>query len=441
MKKSLFAIAAVTAFAGAAQAQSSVTVYGILDVGYIGGNERLAGVALNGNNVTKQNVGTFGQSAQSTSRLGFRGTEDLGKGLSAFFTIEMAVTPNSAASPLAGSATANRLAFVGLAQKGVGRASIGLQNTVVTDAISPTITGQFNNIVGSMIFPGTSNLGPSGIRSSTGDITLFNTNSANGNTEAFTFRTSNTLKLQSERIAGFQVGAMYVMNNQTTTQGTAATNTTGRRGGENDQSGWGLGANYQLKKLIVTAAYQSLSASDPFGIANTTQSAVAANYVNGVTGQIATTSGVTRISGTEEAFTSVGAGSNVKDNQAYAGATYDFGILKAYAGWIDRKVTSQISSNFYAKRTAQEIGVRGNWTPKIESWASIGNGRVTTFGNGNPTANIVGWQVGTNYILSKRTNLYAIYGENGTSNVSTVRGANPQSFNSNNYALGIRHTF
>ena len=37
MKKSLFAIAAVTAFAGAAQAQSSVTVYGILDVGFASG--------------------------------------------------------------------------------------------------------------------------------------------------------------------------------------------------------------------------------------------------------------------------------------------------------------------------------------------------------------------------------------------------------------------
>jgi len=36
MKKSLFAIAAVTAFAGAAQAQSSVTVYGIIDGGYNG---------------------------------------------------------------------------------------------------------------------------------------------------------------------------------------------------------------------------------------------------------------------------------------------------------------------------------------------------------------------------------------------------------------------
>ena len=40
MKKSLFALAAVGAFAGAAQAQSSVTVYGILDVGYVGANEK-----------------------------------------------------------------------------------------------------------------------------------------------------------------------------------------------------------------------------------------------------------------------------------------------------------------------------------------------------------------------------------------------------------------
>jgi predicted porin len=42
MKKSLFAIAAVTAFAGAAQAQSSVTVYGIMDMGVAGGNVRQA---------------------------------------------------------------------------------------------------------------------------------------------------------------------------------------------------------------------------------------------------------------------------------------------------------------------------------------------------------------------------------------------------------------
>ena len=42
MKKSLFAVAALSAIAGAAQAQSSVTVYGVLDVGYVGANTRAA---------------------------------------------------------------------------------------------------------------------------------------------------------------------------------------------------------------------------------------------------------------------------------------------------------------------------------------------------------------------------------------------------------------
>ena len=49
MKKSLFALAATTAFAGAAQAQSSVTVYGLLDMGYVGYNTRAAnGLTTNG---------------------------------------------------------------------------------------------------------------------------------------------------------------------------------------------------------------------------------------------------------------------------------------------------------------------------------------------------------------------------------------------------------
>jgi predicted porin len=34
MKKSLIALAALSAFATAAQAQSSVTVYGVVDIGY-----------------------------------------------------------------------------------------------------------------------------------------------------------------------------------------------------------------------------------------------------------------------------------------------------------------------------------------------------------------------------------------------------------------------
>jgi predicted porin len=421
MKKSLFALAAVTAFAGAAQAQSSVTVYGILDVGYIGGNERLAGVAnASGGgtgNVTNLNFGQFGSSAESTSRIGFRGREDLGGGTAAFFTLEVEVTPNSSTASTAG---ANRAAFAGISQKGIGQASMGLQNTIVTDAIAPTIAGQFNNITGSMLFPG-------GIQSrttATVDGVALATNRANGNNEGFTFRTVNTLKVQSERIAGFQAGASYMLNGSTRNQGAVAAGSSGYVGGKDDQSGWGIGLNYTYKKAIVTAAYQSFTATDPY---SATAAQVAVGGIGGT--------------GAPVGFAGTGAGTNVKDNQTYVGATYDFGILKAYAGWLDRKVTSQINANTYAKRTVQEIGVRGNITPKIEPWASIGNGRVQTFGAGQPTANVIGWQVGSNYILSKRTNLYAIYGMNGTSNVSAVANANPISYNSTQYALGIRHTF
>ena len=426
MKKSLFAIAAVTAFAGAAQAQSSVTVYGILDVGYVGGNERLAGVnnTVSTQGVTNQNFSTLGSSAQSTSRLGFRGREDLGGGTAAFFTLETEIVPNTAGSA-GGFIGSNRAAFLGISQKGIGQAAIGLQNTVVTDAISPTLTGQFNNIVGSMLFPG-------GVQGSSrtpnaASVDATTLNRANGNNEGFTFRTNNTLKIQSERMAGLQVGAMLVATGSTVNQTAVAAGTTGSTGytgGKNDQTGWGLGLNYTYKKATVTAAYQSLTAIDPY-------SSTAAQTANGGIGA----------TGAPVAFGTVGTGTNVKDNQAYVGATYDFGILKAYAGWINRKVTSEINSSAYLNRTAQEIGVRGNWTPKIESWASIGNGRVTSFGVNSPTANLVGWQVGSNYILSKRTNLYAIYGQSGTSNASSVANGNPVSYNANQYAVGVRHSF
>ena len=418
MKKSLFAIAAVTAFAGAAQAQSSVTVYGIVDTGYVGGNERLAGQSATntvstGNSVIKQNMSGFGTSAQSTSRLGFRGTEDLGGGMAAFFNLEMSLAMNSGSLF---SSTSTRTAVVGLSQKGFGRLAIGTQNTVIADAMGPTITGQFNNIAGSLMFPGETGTTGSGTTDNNFASGVLNRSSANGNTDAFTFRTTNTLKIQTERFAGFTGSAMLMGNDQTDTQGTV-TSGTGYTGGKNNQNGWGLGASYQYKKFLATAAYQSFTATNPYLL-----------------------TGTTRTTGGEAIFGSVGTGQNVKDNQAYVGVTYDFGILKAYGSWINRKVTSQIVATEYVSRSAQEIGVRGNWTPKVESWASIANGRLNTFGASGPTANITGWQVGTNYILSKRTNLYAIYGQSGTSNVS-VNNSNPTSYNINNYAVGVRHTF
>ena len=82
MKKLLLALLAVSSI-GAVQAQSSVSIYGILDVGYSGISTRSSTPATG---TLKSQTNKFDQSPESTSRLGFKGNEDLGNGTSAFFT-------------------------------------------------------------------------------------------------------------------------------------------------------------------------------------------------------------------------------------------------------------------------------------------------------------------------------------------------------------------
>ena len=417
MKKSLLAVAAIGAFASAAQAQSSVTVYGILDVGYIGGTTRIQdssklNTAGYNNGTLKSTVNQFGQSAETTSRLGFKGTEDLGGGTSAFFTAEFQLFPQE--QTLSGNTSGglvNRQTFVGLKKNGIGQTAIGTQYTPVFNAASATDVGQFNNVTGNVIYASS---------------TSITSASAGANGTGFTNRTSNTLSLKSDKFAGFSASAIYTLNNRNSTQTTTSAATTG---GELNASGWGLGVDYTYNKFYITAAYQALKQVTD---ANNTVSAWTNAQANGATLALANP--------TATAGALTGYASNVQDNQFYAGATYDFGILKAYAQYVSRKATSAISSNFYGKRTAEQIGVRSYITPTIEAWASAGLGRVTTFGESTPTANFNGWQLGSNYYLSKRTNLYAIYGQTLTSTSATNAGVTTGG-GMNNYAIGARHTF
>jgi predicted porin len=82
MKKSVLALAVLGAFAGAASAQSSVTMFGIVDVN----------VQSVDNNERTYSMGTDGM---SSSRLGFRGVEDLGGGLKASFWLEMGLAADT----------------------------------------------------------------------------------------------------------------------------------------------------------------------------------------------------------------------------------------------------------------------------------------------------------------------------------------------------------
>ncbi|MEY2993702.1 MAG: hypothetical protein RL357_637, partial [Pseudomonadota bacterium] len=102
MKKTLIALAAV-AVSGAAFAQA--TLYGVVDAGFIndGTSTKFAGGGVNG-----------------TSRLGVKGTEDLGGGLSGVFQIEAGLNSGKEAATSLG----DRGAFVGVAG-GFGTVTLG----------------------------------------------------------------------------------------------------------------------------------------------------------------------------------------------------------------------------------------------------------------------------------------------------------------------------
>jgi len=452
MKKTLFAVAALSAIAGAAQAQSSVTVYGLLDAGYIGSNARETGSSANGlgygnGSVNKITKSAFGQGAEQTSRLGFKGTEDLGGGMSAFFTVELGLLPQNGnlsggtdrdavqgTSQASGSAIDNRQSFVGLKKAGLGQAAFGRQYTPIFNAGAATDPGQYNNIAGNVIYS-------SGSVYASGDTVTPGT----GNNVGFTNRASNALTFSTDKFSGFGLNGMYALNNQNATQTQIGNTSSG--GGNTNWNGWGLSADFTWQKLYLTAAYQSFKTT----------------YSNGIyaqAGTIQNIGGAAPTGGQSTAgATAVFAPSNLSDKQTYVGGTYDFGILKAYAQWVGRKVQQDTATTIalagtnaaasttvageQANRTAQQIGVRSYITPTIESWASIGSGKY----KGTPTTtitspayvNFVGWQLGSNYYLSKRTNLFAIYGQQqSTSGSLGIAGSGSTA---NQYALGLRHTF
>ncbi|CAN7237129.1 porin [Acidovorax sp. Leaf78] len=126
MKKSLIALA-VLAASGAAMAQSSVTLFGVVDATYAYGNGSVA------------NRSQLTNSGYNSSRLGFRGVEDLGGGLSASFWLEAGLnndngtggvtnTNNQAATSSGGGLTFNRRSTVSL-NGGFGEVRLGRDYT------------------------------------------------------------------------------------------------------------------------------------------------------------------------------------------------------------------------------------------------------------------------------------------------------------------------
>jgi len=116
MKKSLIALA-VLAASGAAMAQSSVTLFGVVDANYAYGSGNVA------------NKSQLTNSGMTSSRLGFRGVEDLGGGLKGTFWLEAGLNNDEGTGAATGGGLSfNRRSLVGL-EGGFGKVELGREYT------------------------------------------------------------------------------------------------------------------------------------------------------------------------------------------------------------------------------------------------------------------------------------------------------------------------
>lgn len=431
MKKSLMALAALSALSGAAQAQSSVSVYGIIDVGYLNTNGQLGAASSVANttagaqvpatvNGQKTTTGNFNSGNLATSRLGFKGTEDLGGGLKVSFVAEIGLTPtessfsgttNVGSTPMGTSYVAgsqildNRQSYLGIEKSGFGEIRVGSQYTLVHEAVCAQSANSCNNVVGDAMYVG-------------GNSTATKT-AAFGRGDNYLIRVRNALEYRSPVIAGFS-GVALVSNK---TQYVDNANTTP---GWQQQNGLG-DTNYQqtglrvaysgVKNLELAAAQQRTRLTR----SNMTTDSAAAAVVLGSTQYDMEAAALAQ--------------AQIQNVDTYFGASYDFGIAKVVLANLSTitKTTGDIQS---FKRTANQVGISAPITSSIGAHVSYGMGkRQATIGAQN--FSFSGYQLGALYSLSKRTQLYAIY---GSASQDAVVGQ-AAGYKDTQYALGAKHTF
>jgi predicted porin len=394
MKKTLLAAALLAGFAGAASAQSSVTLYGVVDVGVLsqtlktGDNDRL------GNRTSNQTGVASGQ--QSTSRWGLKGVEDLGNGLSANFVYEAAVNVGNGTS----GDGFQRQSTLGVVSKSWGSFDIGRRSTpgsVAFAGIDPFNTG----------------FGTADIQSSMG--------------MAFA-RQSNMIMYSTPNISGFSGGISYSFDTGVAVAGAPVSseynNTFEKYGSTTKTRAFGLGLRYGNGPLLLAGTFDvimpaswkqgSALGSSPLGDQNAT---------------------------------------NVK--QWNLGATYDFKVVKAHAAYgqnIDGLLEgSNVINNFATGGDTNSNGAylfapgarTTSWMAGLSapvgaagsvflSWQQMAAGGSFKDLANTATQNV--GSIGYTYSLSKRTNLYAYYSY--MSNVSMLSGSQ-----SNSLGVGVRHLF
>jgi predicted porin len=233
MKKTFLGLLVPLALVSEAHAQSSVTIFGLLDVGL--------------SYVTNENGGhnfKADDSIWTPSLWGIRGVEDLGGGYKTLFDLESQFAVNTGAGIPGPNADFNRQAFVGLEKDDIGRLTFGQQYNLMADFLffppakldaSFTYGGLYNMRQGPFAALG---------------IPQNPTGSFDFDQIAGTSRVSNSAKFVSTTFGGLRLGALYGFGN---TAGSFSPNNTVGFGVDYAIGSFGIGAAYNETK------YQALN--------------------------------------------------------------------------------------------------------------------------------------------------------------------------------------
>jgi predicted porin len=399
MKKSLIALAALSAFATAAQAQSSVQVYGVLDIGYSDTNNKLTNT--DGTSAKNSVTSTgHGDGALATSRLGFKGTEDLGGGMKANFVLEYDLVDSGSqnTTELTPSTTTSNLgarySWVGLEDAKLGQLRLGRQEASVHSVIVAGSAGGANNVAGTIYSAGGTDTSfkPSALG------TDFNTSQrphAVFVNKAVTYispvMSGVTFELQHAKLENETSGVTDKVQS-------AAGNTAADK---MDRTVDGASLKYSAGKLALAYGYQQLK--------NTTLSA-------------ATTE---------------------KYKLDLVSGSYDFGVAKVFAIYSSGKDTGNgtTSGTATSKTTNTEVGVQVP-VGKTVLFASMFDGESKSadaaIGTAETKLDNSGYQAGARYDLSKRTALYAIYGKQEVKGTAAATGFK---MSTDQLSAGVRHSF
>lgn len=209
--------AAMTLPVSALADTANVTVYGQANVSY--------DIVSNGNGPTAGTQGTSTNKVSSnTSRLGFKGTEDLGDGLSAIWQIEQQINIDDTTGAGGTGTLGTRNTFAGIASDSMGKVVLGRHDTPYKIA-TRKLDVFADNLADSRALTG-------GVAGKSAAI-------------AFDGRQTNIVAYTSPVISGFTGAAAYVAGAETTT---LATQTKG--------SAWSLAGMYDVAPLYASLAYE-----------------------------------------------------------------------------------------------------------------------------------------------------------------------------------------